>query len=95
MTSTTIVGVSTGTLVWTLLGSVGLIGLVAVLSPRCFSALAVRSNHWVDTAKLLACLDRPIDIDRHVLPFSRALGIAVIAAVCTMGVLYAKYGLGF
>ena len=76
---------------WSVLGAVALIGLVAVCSPRRFSALAARGSQWVDTNKLLQHLDRRIDVDHYVLPFSRWLGIAVIVSAGIIGYLLLKY----
>ncbi len=72
-------------LVWIFLGIVGSVGLLAILSPRRFSALAARGGHWVDTSKVLAQLDRRVDIDAYVLPFSRVLGVAMLAVVALTG----------
>lgn len=77
-----------GPIVWALLGIVGAVGLLAILSPSRFSALTRRSNRWVDTSKILATLDKQVDIDQYILPFSRALGIAVMVAVAVMAMLY-------
>src|ERR1043165_4374847 len=73
--------------VWSALGLVSVVGLVALISPRCFAVIAATSGRWVDTDKVLAKLDRPIDIDRYFLPRSRMLGAAVIAAVAILGML--------
>ena len=78
-------------LLWVILGIVGAVGLLAILSPRRFSALATRGGQWVDTNKVLAQLDRRIDIDAYVLPFSRVLGVAVLAAVVLVGYLIVHY----
>jgi len=85
--------INTAPAVWTALGMLAAIGAVALFCPDLFRKIAVRSNHWIDTNKILSYLDRRIDIDHHVLPFTRHLGIAVLAAVCAFGVIYAKYGL--
>lgn len=74
-----------GPLSWTLLGLAGIIGLVALLSPRTFRSFAEYGGRWLDSEKLLAQLDKRIDVDRLVLPYSRWLGAAVVAAVAIIG----------
>lgn len=66
---------------WTLLGVFAALGLVALVSPKLFATLAVRSGRWVDTSQALAKLDRPIHVDELVLPHSRLLGAAVLVSV--------------
>jgi hypothetical protein len=85
------VEVNWDSLLWVILGIVGAVGLLAILSPRRFSALATRSGQWVDTNKVLAQLDKRVDIDAYVLPFSRVLGVAVLAAVVLFGYLITRY----
>jgi hypothetical protein len=70
---------------WVVLGIAGALGLLAVVSPRRFSSVAVRSGQWVDSNKVLSTLDKRVDIDAYVLPFSRALGVAILAAVALAG----------
>lgn len=65
---------------WLLICALASIGLLAMASPRHFSSLASRGSNWVDTDKLLQVLDRRIDIDESVKPFSRVLGFAVVAS---------------
>ncbi|MBC7816503.1 MAG: hypothetical protein IAG10_06425 [Planctomycetaceae bacterium] len=64
-----------------LLASCGIIGLVALLSPKAFERIANFSGRWIDSNQILARLDKPIDVDSLVLPHSRKLGAAVLAAV--------------
>ena len=80
--------ISLAPVVWVLLGLCGAVGLVAIASPRTFSALTNHSSKWVDTNQLLATLDKRVDIDKYVLPFSRALGLAVLLAVGVFAYLY-------
>ncbi len=94
MSGSAIIGsVNASSVVWGMLGLIALVGLVALVSPRVFRTLAVRSNQWVDTDRVLACLDRRVDIDHHVLPFARPLGFAVLTAVAVIALVYARYGL--
>ncbi len=69
---------------WFLLVGAGLIGLVALVSPKTFRSLAELGGRWLDSEKLLAQLDKRIDVDRLVLPYSRWLGAAVVAAVAIL-----------
>lgn len=66
--------------VWCLLAVLASIGILAMISPGHFSRLAARGNSWVDTNKVLKVLDKRIDIDEAVKPFSRVLGFAVLAS---------------
>lgn len=76
--------------VWILLGVLASIGLLALISPRRFSSLAARGGDWVDTNRLLSVLDKRVDIDQHVLPFSRVLGFAVFSSAIILGVLLSR-----
>jgi hypothetical protein len=63
------------------------VGLLAVVSPRWFAIVATQGNsQWFDTTKLLAPLDKRINIDAYVLRHSRLLGVAVLAAVALVAV---------
>jgi ribose/xylose/arabinose/galactoside ABC-type transport system permease subunit len=84
--------ISLAPFVWTLLGIFSGIGLVAVISPRCFSTITNQSSTWVDTNKLLSTLDKRVDIDKYVLPFSRVLGVSVLVAVAIIAFLFVNYG---
>jgi hypothetical protein len=64
-----------------LLVSCGVIGLIALLSPKAFQRIAKFSGYWIDSNRILAWLDKPIDVDLLVLPHSRKFGVAVLAAV--------------
>lgn len=77
--------------VWTLLGICAAAGLLAVVSPKKFHALTNHSNTWVDSNKFLETLDKRVDIDKYVLPFSRVLGVSVLIAVGVLAYLYIKY----
>jgi len=78
-------------IVWTLLAMAGTCGVLALSSPRLFSKLAAVGNRWVDTSSALAKLDRRVDVDARVLPYSRWLGLAVVVSTALLaGVLYGR-----
>ena len=66
----------------------GLLGLIAVVSPRLFKTIAGKCGHWVESGNFLKLLDKQFDLDQRILPHSRLLGVAVIAAVSVMATLY-------
>ena len=69
---------------WVFLASVGVAGLVALVSPKAFQRVAEIGGLWLDSNKVLARLDKPIHVDRLVLPHSRLLGATVLAAVAVL-----------
>lgn len=73
---------------WSLLAVAGVLALIALVSPAMFRSLAEYGGRWRDSSKLLEKLDKPIDVDRLVLPYSRVLGAAVIA---TIAILCARF----
>ncbi|HEY2882929.1 MAG TPA: hypothetical protein VGJ15_10855 [Pirellulales bacterium] len=83
--------VSKTAVVWSLLALVGMLGFIALVSPSLFASLSRRSGQWVDTNKLAQVLDRRVDIDHYVLPFSRLLGAAVLASVAVLAYIVAHY----
>lgn len=73
-------------LVWhpallTAAGLTVLLGLVAVIRPPCFHALAWHGSTWVDSNRWVALLDRRIDVDAYVLPHARLFGCLLLAAM--------------
>lgn len=77
-------------IIWFFIGILAAIGILAMASPQRFAKLAHRGGSWIDTNRALAVLDKRIDIDRHVLPFSRVLGFAVLASAILIAVLINK-----
>jgi hypothetical protein len=73
------------TLLVALFGFSGFFGLLAIVSPRLFEAIATRSAQWIDSEQFLKYLDRQIDIDRFILPHSRVFGGTVLASVAVLG----------
>src|SRR3954469_14108400 len=78
-------------ILWATLAMLGCIGVVAIVSPGRFAALATRSGRWVDTNKLVEVFDKRVDIDHYVLPFSRLLGVAVLASVAVLTYVVVHY----
>lgn len=68
-----------------LFGIFGLLGVVAVVSPKHFERLANVSSHWVDSSKLFAFLERRYDIDSYILPYSRVLGVLMLLSLGMIG----------
>ena len=69
----------------------GIAGVVALVSPRRFSTLARGSNRWIDTKRVLESLDRRVDIDHFVLPYTRVLGAAVLVSIAVMAVVFRRF----
>ena len=91
MTGVLLAFISKQAVLWTTLALLGLVGLIAVISPNRFQKLATRGGQWVDTNKLAEVLDKRVDIDRYVLPFSRLLGVAVILSVAVLSYVVLRY----
>jgi len=66
--------------IWALLVIAAGTALLAILSPRRFSALNAWSSAWIDVDKLTRRLDKRVDIDHHFLRHCRLFGIAVLGA---------------
>lgn len=74
--------------VWPVLAIIFALGLTATFAPGHFANIASRGSKWVDTDKVLQALDKPIDIDRHVLRYSRAFGMLVAVAAIWLAYVY-------
>ena len=66
----------------------GILGILAMVSPKFFQALATRSTRWIDTERYLAVLDRRVDVDAYVLQHCRVLGALVMVSVSVLGYLW-------
>jgi hypothetical protein len=75
-------------LVPVLLGFSGLMGLLAVASPRLFTIVSSKNSGWVDSARFFDFLDRRIDIDQFALDRPRAFGTLVLASVAVLAYWY-------
>lgn len=78
-------------IIWALLGLAATIGFIALASPALFAKLSGVGNRWIDTSSVLAKLDRRIEVDSRIMPYSRLLGAAVLASVSLLAfVLYGR-----
>lgn len=66
----------------------GAVGLLALLSPRLFTAVATWGSRWINLQRFLDCLDKRVDVDRLLIPHSRILGGAVLASVSVLGYVF-------
>lgn len=78
-------------IVWPCLAVVFGLGLLATFAPSHFQTVAARGSHWVDIEKFVELLDKPIDVDRHVLRYSRSFGLLVSAAALWLAYVYWAY----
>lgn len=69
---------------WTFLGAGGIVGLLAILSPRLFSRLVAVGGVWIDIDKLARKLDRRIDLDPYILRHSRLFGGLLLGAAALL-----------
>jgi hypothetical protein len=58
-----------------------LCGVVAVLSPRTFEAMARFARRGFEVSRCLAWLDKEVDVDKYVLRHARLFGLVTIAAI--------------
>ncbi len=69
---------------WSTLALVGGAGVVALVSPARFSALASLGSRWYDTDRFFNMFNRRVDVDQALQPYIRPLGAAVLAAVAML-----------
>ena len=74
--------------VWPVLFAVFVLGMLATFAPDRFANVALRGSRWIDTEEVLKLLDKPINVDRYVLRYSRVFGVAVTVAACWLGYLF-------
>ncbi len=72
-----------------LLAVAGLLGAVAILSPRLFALTAKKGATWIDSDQCFRLLDRRLDVDEFVLRHSRIFGTLVVASVAVLSIVYA------
>ena len=73
-----------------------LLGVLALVSPKAFTLLAVKGNRWIDTSKLFhvpdnklfRTVDKWVETDQFTLRYSRLTGIVMIVAAAIVGSLY-------
>ncbi len=75
---------------WAAIGLVGGMGMLAVLTPRRFARLAEWGGLWTDTDRLARRFDRRIEIDSYLLPYTRPLGVALLAAAVVLAILVCR-----
>src|SRR5262245_47629607 len=80
--------VTLAVVVWPLLGLVLFLGAVAVVCPDTFAFFARGGGQWIDSQQLLQTLDKKVDIDEHVLRYSRVFGLAIILAGSYLGYVF-------
>jgi diguanylate cyclase (GGDEF)-like protein len=64
------------------LGLSGIVGLLALVSPKMFAVVAESGGMWIATPKTVAVVESPIDIDQFVIRNSRQFGALVLMVVC-------------
>ena len=64
-----------------LLGLCGVVGLLAVISPKMFALVAETGGLWIAKPKSVSLFETSIDIDQFVIRHSRQFGIVVIMVV--------------
>lgn len=72
---------------WGLVAVAGLPAVIALVNPGLFARLDSRGNRWIDSSKVLELLDKRIDVDHLLLPFSRLLGGAAVSSLLALGCL--------
>ena len=70
----------------------GLLGSIAVAMPGVFQRLARQSSQWVDAERLLAVLDKRVDIDTYILRYTRLFGAFILCGLCAAWLLYTRRG---
>lgn len=62
----------------------GVMGLVALVSPRAFGLANARCAHWFDSNRMVAVFDRRFDVDHYILRHVRVFGAVVVVAVTVL-----------
>jgi hypothetical protein len=75
-------------LIWPILVMAAFFGVLAIVSPTLFRRMSESGSQWFDTNKLISILDTPINIDKAMLRYSRAFGLAVVASSLFLGYLF-------
>ncbi len=88
MTSVVLAAANVQWIVFSLLAIVLVLGLLATFAPDRFAHIAQRGSKWIDTDQVVKFLEKPIDVDRHVLRYSRVLGVLVTLAALWLAYLY-------
>jgi hypothetical protein len=75
-------------IVWPLVAVVLFLGAAAIVCPDTFASVARGGGQWIDSQQILQTLDKKVDIDEHVLRYSRVFGVAVVLAVGYLAYVY-------
>ena len=65
----------------------GLLGAVAIISPRTFAKLAAFWGTWINTRPTLPVVDQKFDIDEYVLRYPRIFGGLIVTAAAVWAVI--------
>ncbi len=70
----------------------GLLGMIAMVSPRLFRWLSGRSSQWIDSSRAVQFLDKRIDIDHYVLRHARLFGAVLVVTLSAAWIVHAFSG---
>ena len=74
-----------------LFGLAGVVGLLALTSPRLFAVAAESGGLWITAPNSTSLAQSPIDIDQFVIRHSRKFGALVVAVVTFLTLLFLGY----
>ena len=80
--------------IWTLLAGAAGFAVMAIFSPRLFTAFNARTSLWIDIDRFTCKLDRRVDVDDCVARHPRLLGTLSIVAAATLASLSIRYPYG-
>ena len=70
----------------------GLLGMIAMVSPRLFRWLSGRSSQWIDSSRALQFLDKRVDIDHYFLRHARLFGAVLVVTLAAAWIVHAFPG---
>jgi hypothetical protein len=65
-------------LFWSIVVFIGSFAIWAICWPQRFAQLARASSSWIDSSKMLAVLDKRLELDSFVLRYTRAFGVFLL-----------------
>ncbi len=83
-----IVGEVCSALMFAFFGLAGMVGMLALVSPKVFAVAAEVGGLWVTAPKSRSGFESPIDIDQFVIRHSRKFGILVVTVVSFLTLLF-------